>query len=245
MKTVLLFFVCGVLMLSTVRAQSGPEFDKAAAEMEKLMQWYKASPVSFDIRYTYTNEHTPGKVLDSVKGWVEMNGDRFRSKLDSTETIHNGKYNIVLFGEDKMMYLSADSSAAVDPVKQFQKMLTSAGATGCTLTHDHQFEIVRVNYSDNSACRYAEFTIDTVKKNLTMVKYLVKTAALMDGSKDAPDGYEPYALVCASMYNYKPLANAAARFDERSFFYKEGGAFKVTPAYSDYKIFVGSPKLYE
>ena len=245
----ILFAVFIATMEPLMAQQEVPGLKEAGTVLEMLGTEYKIHPVSFGVTYTYSNEHTPDELLDSVKGKIEMNGDNYRCLLDSTETIHNDKYSIVLFKEDKLMYLSGPGPASVNenPLSLMQSMLEKAGATACKISSVKSYKIIHIDFSAEAACKQIEMTIDTVSKRLLSMQYLIKTELLTgtDGetAKNAAKGYDAFALVRVSFYNYQYIQPGSNRFDDRSFFYKEATEFKTTPAYSDYKIFVGTPNL--
>ncbi|WP_143708723.1 hypothetical protein, partial [[Flexibacter] sp. ATCC 35208] len=105
-------------------------------------------PTSYYILYTYANEHTPAILLDSMRGTVEIDGTNYHSILDSTETIHNSKYNIVLFKEDKVMYLASSTPGEVstNPMQQMLAFLDSAHNSTCLFSRNKSQVKVFINF---------------------------------------------------------------------------------------------------
>ena len=117
-------FHAGVMLFSSAFLQTHSfaqeqKTDKAIQVFDALKQAYQiAQGVSFNVKYTYTNETRPNDVLDSLSGKFEISHDNYRYLLDSTETIHNNKYTIILFREDKIMYLTKPSLAvSANPIE--------------------------------------------------------------------------------------------------------------------------------
>lgn len=244
----LLFFAALFICLQTT-AQTIPDFEKVTGMLKSLRQGYNNGPFSFELKYVYANEHTPEKILDSLKGKIETDGNNYHSVLDNTESIHNAKYNIVLFKEDNIMYLSAGTTAAtsIDPLSQMETILNQSGATSCTISKAGKNTIIRIGFAADGPCKQMEMTIDTVAHRMLSMQYIIKTALLTE-TPDATDkavaaGYDEYAIVKASFFNYHPVQPDSSKFDDATFFYKEGTEFKPTPAYSNYKIFVATPNL--
>src|SRR5262245_61132740 len=78
----------------------------ALEELRKLGAVYRsASYLSFDVTYKYAPEATPTLYLDSLKGNFKINGDRYWSSLDNTESVSTADYMIMLFKEDLIMYI--------------------------------------------------------------------------------------------------------------------------------------------
>lgn len=228
--------------------QSASGLEQVTAEMKKMKSFYEAHPLSFEIKYTYANEHDPARVLDSLSGRVEMSGASYHCWLDSVETIRNDRYNIVLFKEDRIMYLtSAATSAAANPLQMMQAALKQTGVSNCEVLYNGSNRVIRMFFREGAPYRQMEMTIDTTSGYLLNTRCIVKTALLMDPSDNsdtAPAGeYDEYAIVQARFEHYHPISANTAGFDERFFFYKDGGEFVTTPAYKEYKIFVGTPNL--
>jgi hypothetical protein len=241
MKRLLLFITVFILTVPVMA-----QLDNATRILKNIQLAYTAHPLMFDVKYIYSNEHTPDKILDSLKGRIEMNGNDYRYQLDSTETIHNSKYNIILFKEDKIMYLTGASAqvAAQDPLQSVQTILEKSGVTSCTISNEKGKTTIRFDFAAGGACKQMKIIADTVKQRLYAMQYIIKTTLLKDAQDDTEmEGYEEYALVSTTFSNYHDLLPDSSRFDEKVFFYKEDTAFKVMPAYEEYKIFVATPNL--
>ena len=100
-------------------AQSQSKDDSVVNVINRLFENFQtARDMSFDVNYSYSNESTPTVILDSLSGKFEMHGAKYHFFLDSTETIRNEHYTIVLFHEDKIMYLTkGTSNIAGNPVE--------------------------------------------------------------------------------------------------------------------------------
>jgi len=240
-----LTLIISIAAAVSVQAQDTAAIAKAINIFRRVQVKSQQQPVSFEVNYTYSNESTPGTLLDSLKGKIEISGENYRSTLDNTETIRNAKYSIVLFKEDKLMYLAANSKSAspADPLETLNTLLK--GATNSTFRTEKRNTIINVSFPAGGNCKQLSITIDTVSQRLISMQYILKTTLLMgeEMKNEVPEGYEEYAQVKASFYNYKDIPVNSSRFDEKAFFYKDGDAFKVTPEYEDYNIFVGTPGL--
>lgn len=229
-----------------VAAQSGQDLEQVMQVMKELHAYYNAKPVSFNMYYTYSNEHTPGKILDSLQGKMELAGIPYHYMMGNTETIHNAKYTVILFKEDKLMYVTRSDSAAspADPLLPVKGSLEKTGIAHCKITRTGSNKTVQISFREGAPYRQMELTLDTISGHLLSMQYIVRTTMLMDAQDAKPEaGYDEYAVVRAVLSDYKPLPADNSRFDEKNFFSREGNELIVTPAYKGYKIFVGSPNL--
>lgn len=246
--TFTILIVCASVALT--KAQHANDIKKIAEEFKHLSTVYKQkASVSYDIKYVYTNESTPGIILDSLSGTVELNGDNYRSVLDSTETIKNKRYVIMLFKEDKVMYLAkpGNKEFLVNPGAVIDSLLSTMPDLQFATEVNEKFKTIRIVFPPAMPYKSISVTIDTSTGFIVKAKYIVKTEQLADTKTSLSDAdgaaYDAYAIVEAQFNNYRINTIDANRFDEKTFFKKEGKDFIVTNAYKDYKIFVGTLNL--
>jgi hypothetical protein len=247
MKIRKIFLVISCLLLTGQTFLIAQTVDTARifTEMSRLQAKYQARAVSFDISYSYASELHPDVILDSLKGNMDLYSGKYHYRLDNTETISNGRYNIILFGEEKLMYLAKPSTLNMgDPIQQMRLMMQKSGINKCAVTENGNRRSILISFVPGGNYREMEMTMDKASGYLTGMRYVVKTTLLMETQGADPDPqYGEYAIVQTILNNYKEPASDTSRFDEQNFFYKEGNELKTTPAYKDYKIFIGSPNL--
>ncbi|SHN17080.1 hypothetical protein [Chitinophaga sp. CF418] len=243
-----LMILCGVAVLHTANAQEVNDTAKLFAEMKTLQGVYQQKALSFDIRYTYASELHPGEILDSLSGHADIAGSKYYYQMANTEMTANDKYVITLFKEDKIMYLSKPMAMnAADPLEQMRASLKTAGVNRCSVTEKGTVKSIRVGFKEGGPYKELQMDFDKSSGYLTSMRYVLKTSMLMESTgganAEAPEEYGEYAIVQSYYDNYKQLSGQEKEFDSMKFFYKEGDEFKPTAAYSEYKVFVGSPDL--
>jgi len=216
-------------------------------EIRRMNDMYMAKGVSFDVDYTYTSEKNPGEVLDTMKAHIDMNGSNVHYIIDSTETLSNGKYNIALFREDKIMYLSKPVAGnTIDPTQQIRAVIGDSTIVNCTVNTEGKYRNIKIGFRPDAPCRQMDLSIDVNTGYLVSMQYIVKTEMLMDTKN--PDVsveqiYGQYAIVKSIYSGYRYFSPDPGFFDESRFFYKEGKELKASQPYAEYKVFVGSPDL--
>jgi len=239
MKKIFSIVVCLGFATHSLMAQM--DTTKMFAAFNSMQAKYQSTPISFSLNYTYKSVNNPDKVLDEVKGGIELAGSNYHYEMDNTEVYSNGRYNIILFKEDKLMYLAkATTITAVDPVQQLRAMVGSSAIQSCSVKGG----VITLTFVPGGNYKELQMVVNEKTGYLTSMRYVVKTAMLMEqpGAEIDPQ-YGEYAIVQSTLDNYKALAADSSRFNEANFFYKEGKEFKTTADYSDYKIFIGSPNL--
>ncbi len=237
-------------MYSPMRGHAQP-VGKAAAlqEVQRMRDAFRtAKGLAMDMAYYYANESSPAKYLDSLKGHMLLNGKEYRLLLDQTEAMVNERYSIVLFGEDRIMYLSKPSKQldAYNPVAALDSLVTGAAGTVFGLQNEGAYRTVTIAFTAGRPYQKMSFTIDTATGYLVRSVMLVKTelmAPSADPSSLKKEGYDAYSVVETRLTGYRKEAVPESYFNEASFFEKKGKEFRVTERYKDYKIFLGSPDL--
>lgn len=243
-----LLILCCLAILHKAPAQEVNDTAKLFEEMKSLQSVYQKKAVAFNVRYTYASELHPEVVLDSLAGHMKIAGSKYYCQLANTEMTANDKYVITLFKEDKIMYLSKPAGLNVaDPLEQMRISIRTTGVNRCVITEQGTLKSIKVGFKDGGP--YKELQMDFEKSSgyLRTMRYILKTAMLMEtaGNPNAevPEEYGEYAIVESYYTDYKQLSQQENMFEEVKFFYKEGNEFKPATAYSDYRIFVGSPDL--
>lgn len=243
-----LMMLCGIAILHTAKAQEVNDTAKLFAEMKTLQGVYQQKALSFDIRYTYASELYPEQVLDSLSGHADIAGSSYYYQMANTEMTANDKYVVTLFKEDKIMYLSKPVALnAADPLEQMRASIRTAGVTRCSVTEKGTLKSISVGFKEGGPYKELQMNFDKSSGYLISMRYVLKTTMLMEttggANAEVPEGYGEYAIVQSYYEHYKQLSGKEKAFDSSQFFYKEGDEFKPTAAYSEYKVFVGSPDL--
>ena len=251
MKVLSIF--CWIIIFSAsfipgLRAQELTDTARLYRELAVLQTGYKDKPVSYDMRYSYASELHPDIVLDSMKGSVSIYNNVYKYQLDNMETVATGTYNIVLFKEEKVMYIVKPATASsLAPLDHVRKMMNDAGVHGYTIKEDGREKTVHINFVQGASCREMEVVVDKKTQRLQTIQYVIKTSLLMQESPDMEAKtiaeYGPFAIVTQSFTHYQPLTTVPDWLDTAHFFYKDGTELKTAPAYNEFKIFKGSPNL--
>lgn len=232
----------------SIQAQKVAGLKEAVAALNTIRDNGKTAPYGFDIKYIYSNESRPASILDSLTGKIEIAGSNFYCLMDSTESIHIGMHNITLFQEDKLMLIGVvNPDSLPEPVAYVQAMITKSGAQSCTITSNGRVKTINISFKEGSPCKQMKLQIDTVANHMLSVDYSLKTILLVDPAAQAenkiPEGYDEYALVRTTFFNYHMLKQPEARFKEDQYFFKEGTEYKPAAAYSDFQVVQSTPNL--
>lgn len=241
---------CLLVKFSDAAGQENTDAIKTAGLFKHIQDAYsKAGALSYKMKYTYANEGTPGIILDSLSGAVDINGSNYRSVLDNTETISNGNYAIMLFRNDKIMYLAkaAKKQQAPAGVAMLDSTLTSVAGLKIAVENEAGYKVLTLAFPAKMQYKQIQVRLDTLTGFITQLKCIVKSDQMVDPQVSKPgaalNGYDEYAVVNLWLYDYQKFSGSLALFDEHTFFIKDGKEYKTTETYKDYKIFLGTPNL--
>ncbi|MGO4294028.1 hypothetical protein [Chitinophaga sp. RAB17] len=233
----LLVFLASVFRLL---AQS-QDTTRLFAEFNKIQQAARKVPVSYDIQITSVKTGST-KITDSISGYMQMDGSRLHYLLNDVETIVNERYMIVLFKQNKSMYLTRSSdSKDIGIAGNLNMRRLADDMQDWIIDTKGKESILKIRYKEGANCRSAEFTIDQ------RTGYIIQTHIVMmapTGSfREEEEGSMKMMEVDSRFFNHKPLPGAYNGFDENTYFIREGDIIKPTPAYREYQIFKASPNL--
>lgn len=242
--------VITILMIFFAQALKAQAIDTVRLfnEIKQVQAMFHDKELAFDMRYTYADESRPLAILDSVKGKMEVTKAGNRYELANVVCVSNSRYVIVMFRDDKLMYLSrAFPMAPVDPFQQVRAMISQGSIQSFSTEIVPHGKRLLMSFGEQAPCRKIEMEMDLEKGLVKSIRYTVRTEMIRGGlgelSAGAASAFGEYAIVAMYFEGYRKPGGDAARFDEKSFFYREGDELKTTPAYSDYTIFKASTNL--
>lgn len=208
----------------------------------------KTGSISYRLQYTYANESSPTNILDSLNGDIAVSAGSYRCILDSTETIYNKNYTIILFKRDKLMCLYKPGGGTgnfFNSLAMLDSSLANIPGLNCSVTNSGGYRIAGLKFPAGFKYREIYFTVDTATSLLTHVRYVIKTSALtgLANSTEVPDGYDEYGVIDIKLFGYDYTGLNAGLTDEKNFFYKENGKYMPTNPYAGYRVFLGTPGL--
>ncbi len=246
-KTGLLVWM--ICFWASANAQRDINKDVFLKDMSLLKEsFFKGGNVSFDMTYYYSNEHTPKRYTDSVKGKIEIEGKKSRIVMDNTETISTGKYTIILVKEDKLMYLakSIDSlKEQLNPLAAMDSIFSKIAGLAYHVTTTGKQKNYILEFPPGYPCKKMEIVVDEKMHRVVKTTSTVKTADVLQdpGSYNNGDKFEAYTNIETRFTNYRFGAVDTTPMNEGYYFAKEGNDFKVSSLYKGYTIYKGMKGL--
>lgn len=246
--TFALLFFLSLLTSNILSAQKVVETERLLQLLEKTKDSYsQQGGVSMAMHYYYANEKTPSRYIDSLSGSLIMSGNNYRVKMQGVETIVNAKYNITLFEEDHLMYLTRPLvTSSYNPVAMLDSLLKHTAGSQCSILRNGLETHASILFPEGNAYKRMLFVIDDATGHLIKTESVLKTVYLTQGGDEESlrkQGYDEYAIVEVRLSDYKQQQLSGDYFDEARFFYKKDKEFMVSDQYRDYKIFVATPNL--
>jgi hypothetical protein len=221
--------------------------EKVITELKTISDRYQGKrSLSFDISYRYANEQQPGVFLDSISGSFKINGKNYWYVLDNTEAIGDSQYLIMLFKEDRIMYLTKPSSFTLmqNPLSLIDSYLVARADIRYTISSQKKEKKISLDFGDNGKYRKIEYTIDLASGFMTKMTCVVRASEMYDATvKPQVEDASVYVQVEAVFKNYKENGFAEGFFNTAKYFKKNGEEYIALPPYETYKVFLGTNTL--
>lgn len=249
MKKIIFLLCLNIGFCVLIKAQENTSVEAVVGLLKQMRADYdNISNLSFDVSYTYAKQSTPDKILDSLSGRMQVSNKQYHWNISNTEMIANSKYVIMLFKEDKLMYITRPGSQNInfDPLSRLDSSLFLLKGLQCSLENKKDITTVTLNFPDSSAYKQIKMTINRKNGFLSNTKFIIRPGAVRSFEDfDSMDntGDEGYNVIEARYYNYNQDSISAAIFNSENYFNRSGTEFVAANSYSDYKIFIGSPNL--
>jgi hypothetical protein len=240
----LIIFFTGLPFLCNAQTNK----DSAIILFKNLIDKYNHTDyLSYRLEYTYREDSNPKVVLDSIRGYVMMSKENYHLVLGNTETIHNDKYNIILFKEDSLMYISKSSVGSINPVSILDSMFTKIKGIEILLTDKKRAQLITLNFPDGMDYKSAEYFIDGKTGYLLRIRYKVNAIQMLNPADRSNAANtllaNKWGIVQCLYSKHETGKFTDNEFDDKKYFIKEASEFKPTDAYKKYKIFLASPGL--
>ncbi len=203
--------------------------------------------LSFDVVYKYSKEQQPAVYIDTLTGTFKITGNQYWYSMDNTEAVGNNEFMILLFKEDKIMYLTKPSliSAGQNPLALIDSFLTQHDDITYSLSVDSGQKRIILDFPGGSKYRRVEYYIDKLSGFVTKMVCTVQASELYDpGVQSLVEDTNTYAIIEASFTNYKESEIDLGQFNTTKYFKKQGDEFIALPPYENYKVFLGTTNLY-
>jgi hypothetical protein len=202
--------------------------------------------LGFDIAYRFSDEKKPSIYLDSIRGSFRMNGNDYWYSLDSTEAVGNSDYMLMLFKEDKIMYLTKPSafSIAQSPVSLIDSFLAKDPGIIYSIVEENKLRKIQLQFKEGLKYKKIEYEIDKSTGFITKMSCVVKASEMYDASvRQQVDDSGVYAVVDAVFTHYSFGKFDSSQFNTAKYFKKEGEEYIALPPYELYKVFLGNNTL--
>ena len=223
------------------------ERENVISELRATSEKYRNSQyLSFDINYRYFKEHEPGVYLDSLNGSFKLKGKSYWYELDNTEAIGDADLMVMLFKEDKIMYLTRPStySMSQNPVAMIDSFLAERADIKYRIIRERDKKTLILDFEDGAAYKSIKYDIDGATGFLSKMTCVVKASEMYDASvKSQVEESDVYVVVEASFKNYRQTGFNESQFNTAKYFKKEGEEYVALPPYETYKVFLGTNTL--
>jgi len=243
-KLLIILILADCAMVAGYAQSSGNR--QALQAMRGLVESYEhARYLSFDLLYRVRAEEDAGTWLDSLSGSCKMNGKNYWYAMDNTESIGCTGYTVMLFKDDRVMYLARPRAKAtgMNPLAMLDSLLSAKDITATVSEERGEGKII-LAFPPGSLYKRITYFINQKSGLIDRVLNVVKSDQLYDPEAwEKLTNHEQYAIMEIQFSHYRQGGFDESQFDPHRYFIKEGTEYKTTVNYQDYTIFLGSTDL--
>lgn len=215
--------------------------------MRALIGRYTGQPsLRFSVTYRYAAEDRPDLYLDSLKGSFELSGDRYRYELAGTEYIGTKDLSLILFKEDKLIFLARPAATPVmnNPLSLMDSLLWKNDSIGCRVEETADQQKVIFSFPPGKSIKRMQYWVDKRSGMMTRMINTIDSRQLYDPSvQSLVKGVNSYVNVEVELTDYRRNAFAGEELEAGHYFKKEGNQYVAVAPYETYKIFLSTPDL--
>jgi hypothetical protein len=222
------------------------EKDGSVKIIRMLVDHYRhAGNLSFGISFKYSDSERPDHVIDSLSGSFKISDSLYWYDLDNTECVFDSRHMVMLFKEDKLMYLTRPSRSLqnVLPINMLDSLLESNKEIHSSVYNGKGYTKLTIDFPKDHSYQKIEYTIDTRTGYLMMVKAWVRSAELYDPSVRSVVNKNSYAIIQTNYFNYRKDAFDKSVFDLKRYYKEENGQYKAVSPFDAYTVFVATPNF--
>ena len=219
------------------RAQSN-DIKNASRLLQQVQKAYtEQNFLSFSVSYHLTATG----VADSLKGNIKMSGNNYLIDLDSSLTIHTGIKTIVLFKEDKLLYVTKGSNGAeaVMPLaitdSSFYKKIAQTEVKTTTEVRE-----ITITFKEGQPYKKMLLTVDRTTNFISLISYAVPATMLQQATnnetlQNLPAGSEAFIEIAFEGYDKNAFDTSV--FNEDNYYKNDGNVLVPGDAFADYTVY--------
>lgn len=241
-----LWLLLPAILLAGLRSEGQTPRQTAINELKAVYRKYQETPfLGFLVNYRYALEQNPGVFLDSLSGKFKLHHSNYWYELDSTETIANERMVVMLFKADDVMMLNKPSNSirTLNPVALLDSLLLSDSSVDVSMQSGATTKKITLVLPQGSRFKKLEYFINNQSGFVTKATCLAAAEQMYEDALQSFVVGKSFAYIEIRMSNYTTGGFGLGQFDTDKYYQKQGGTYTVKPAFSRYKIFLGSANL--
>ncbi|TCJ18413.1 hypothetical protein EPD60_04045 [Flaviaesturariibacter flavus] len=236
----MLLFAAGPMWAQGDRS---PEADRLLQGM--MTQFKQEQSLSFDIRYRYSMATSPGIFLDSLNGTFKSSGGRMWYRLDSTETLLAKELTVIVFHEDRLIYLSRPAAGAtqMNPAALLDSMLLKYKGMKASVSGKPGAQVLHLDMPPGTTYKKIDYYFGKAGYFPARVMCLVPSKALLDPAVQPKELSDEWCWVEVTFQNVRTEKIDDSVFATDRYILRKEKEFVPAPAFATYRVFIGAPEL--
>lgn len=208
---------------------SGFEF----GEIRNIAEAYRQAPdLSFDVQFSYADSTLQDSVLEQMSGSYKLKGGKYRTIIDSTETVQGNSYNVTIFYENGVIAVSNPRPYSNVLQLPFLDSLFRAQNVDSMKVKEVNDSTRELQMFFNPASHYSGFIL-SYNLHSYLLKYIIYFIKTPVSDDDPGSGV---SMIRITFSNYSNEVIDDDYFREDKFIYKQGDKFFAQHPYENFQL---------
>ena len=235
-KMKIIKYLTVVIIALTASPANAQQFATAVTELQKIQNTYSDSGyTSFTVKYQYTREAAPSKILDTLSFFYKMKNKKYYCKVDKIEFLQNDSINVAVYHNEKTIILSNPSVSTEKgrlAIDNWDSPFIASNIDSVYVTENKNSKTIRFHFAPESKYSSCSITYNSKNYQPQKISYIEKATQNYEEGQTKPNGI----IITMLFSGLTKTAFNESVFDERKFIISQKNKWSLSQGFSGYNI---------
>lgn len=180
-----------IVILSGAPAFS-QQFAQAITELQKIQNAYSDSGYnSFTIKYQYSKESAPAKILDTLSFQYKMKGKNYYCSVEKIEFVQNDSINVAVYHNEKTIILSnpaINTSKGRIAIDNWDSAFVAANIDSVNVSENKNARTIKFHFTASSKFSSCSITYSNTTFQPQKISYTERSSQYYEEGQTKQDG---------------------------------------------------------
>lgn len=236
MKTILKTTGLIILLIAFFNRGNTQQYAEIITELQKIKNAYADTGYnSFSIKYQYSREAAPGRILDTLSFEYRIKGNRYYCKLDQIELMQNDSVQLSVYNNEKLIVLSNTSIREdMDNIvmSHWDSAFVAEYIDSVAVIGKSNNRTIQFHFTPSAKYSSCSITYNSKTGQPDKVSYVERATQSMEEGQPRPNGI--IITMLFSKVNKSTFSESV--FDEKKYVQMRGDQWELSSSYKNYKM---------